>query len=43
MQEIYQGINYAPVGLGRKLNRLLLERRVVVLSRKEEPRLGNGR
>jgi len=43
MQEIYQEINYAPIGLGRKLNRLFRERRVVTLSKKAEPKLSNGR
>jgi hypothetical protein len=43
MQEIYQRISYAQIKLGRKLNRLFRERRVVVLSKKTEPKLRNGR
>jgi hypothetical protein len=43
MQEIYQRISYAPLWLVRKLNGLFRERRVVALSKKEEPKLLNGR
>jgi hypothetical protein len=39
VQEICQGISHAPIGLGRRLNRLFRERRVVALSKKAEPKL----